>query len=116
MDTQDRSERGSGRTYRMVMDVPHTGGVIVAPSTPLAHYIREMIRDTRGPVMSKKIDVVAIEGPADVRKIQGETSRPIFLDHSCLDGSAGRFPPEQALALKMAGEIARFITERCRGR
>lgn len=73
--------RGTGRTKRMVMELPEGGCVVVAHNGDGVAYIRRMIGDLRGGDFLKSVRIASL---AYVENLHG-LDLPIFIDHFVLE-------------------------------
>jgi hypothetical protein len=73
--------RGTGRTKRMVMDLPEDGCMVVAHNQDGLTYIRNMIGDLRGGSFLKSVRLSTL---AYVENLRG-LDLPIFVDHFVLE-------------------------------
>ena len=70
-------DRGTGRTKRMVMDLPEGGCVVVAHNQGGLVYIRHMVGDLRGDDFLKSVRFTTLDCAENLRGIE----LPIFVDH-----------------------------------
>lgn len=81
--------RGTGKTKAMVEALPADGCVVVVHSTPLRHYVEQMIHDLRGPEMLARCQVIVARNTADCDRLYGQR-RLVEIDHAVHD--SGQVP------------------------
>lgn len=72
--------RGTGRTYRMIMGLPRSGSVVVAPTEVLARCLRMQVLDLRGAAVA---DATVFTGLAREKAVAARNHLPVYRDHSC---------------------------------
>lgn len=73
--------RGTGLTKAMVMALPAGGACVVVHCAAMAHYVKQMIRDLRGPDVLKQTNVIVVSRIGDTHKLCGLIV-PTFVDHA----------------------------------
>lgn len=106
MMKNDGLMRGTGRTRAMVMELPEDGAIVVVHTWALGDYIKQMIRDLRGPVAAHNIEIAMVEDHYDALHLQRlwlDTRKPIFVDHAFHNGVVdGRVHKEVGMTVELA--------------
>lgn len=76
--------RRSGRTTRMLQQLPETGAIVVVPSVAHAARMERDIFNIRGSTVCLVTKVAVVSGSPDLHQLRG-VSLPIFVDHSVAD-------------------------------
>ncbi|QGY05505.1 hypothetical protein MMSR116_29140 [Methylobacterium mesophilicum SR1.6/6] len=74
-------KRRSGRTRRMIMDLPKSGAVVIVHSPSVIGLFRDLIRAVRGDDVANVTRVVAAPTVLDELAVVRGLSLPVFRDH-----------------------------------
>ena len=83
-------DRGTGRTTKMIMELPDDGKwIIVLPNAAMRYYVHDIVRKHRPemmPVFLRQYRVVRDEGDLTfLRGMSAEWAKRVFFDHSCFE-------------------------------
>lgn len=81
---RDNHGRGTGRTTRMVEQIPADGALIIVHTRAMFDHVRHLIEVTHGTNMLGKCNIAIINSGYDMARLRGQT-RKILVDHAFWD-------------------------------
>lgn len=76
----EESFRRTGRTHRMVEQVPNSGAIIIVSNQGMKRYINEMLQRVKGEEVAKKCTILVTIDMDDTHRLFGR-NEPIYVDH-----------------------------------